>query len=124
MGTEAEQDVVSRVKGFIEPIFVGVAPDGKTMNGVGPEDWRMIKEGYACGECLAIFDTYTIRCPVCKTTRDVFADLLPPPQDWLDHLRERENPTEHNQPGTFDEAMTRMQGQEAVPVSKLRKRRG
>jgi len=122
MSTDAEQDVVARVKGFIEPIFVGVAPDGKTLNGVGPEDWRMIQEGYACPECLAIFDTYTITCPVCKHQRDVLADI-PPPELWLDHLKERANPTEHGQPQTFDQAMRGLHDVESIPLSKLRKRR-
>lgn len=113
--------IVAQVKGFIEPIFVGVAEDGRTLNGIGPEDWRMIQEGYACGECLAIFATYTITCPVCKNQRDVLADI-PPPQLWLDHLKERENPTEHFQPQTFDEALMGLH-MEQIPIDKLKKRR-
>ena len=99
------EKIVSKVTGFIEPIFTDTLPDGKKLNGITEEDMAMISAGYACGECLATFKDVTLWCPVCNQSTNVIT--MPTPQLWLDHLHEREHPTEHNQPATFDEAMTR-----------------
>lgn len=113
------EKVVSTVNGFIEPIFTGRAPNGQTLQGISPEDARRIQQGYACGECLATFNTFTLVCPVCQRPTNVLD--VPPPQEWLDHLHERENgPVEHNQPRSFDEMMARraLEADEFKPFEK------
>jgi len=123
---ENEEKVVTRVTGFIEPVFIGVAPDGKTLNGVGPEDWQRIQEGYACGECLAMFNTFTLQCPVCHTNRLDVPMNVPAPQDWIDHLKERENPSPKPPLRSPLEAIYGVKDDpdvEQVPVAKLRRKR-
>ena len=100
------EHITRSIRGFIVPIFSEKLPDGTTLNGVTDREMQMIAEGYACGECMAIFSHYTVTCPVCGLSRDVTADVQSAPQLWLDHLADR---AREDAPATrslsFDEAM-------------------
>jgi len=82
-----------QVKGFLTPVFIGEGPDGRELSGLDAESFRLVVEGYACAKCLALFDTYTITCPVCGLTRDLERDLLEAPSLWQEHIDERNRDT-------------------------------
>lgn len=113
-----EQAISQQVKGFLVPEFTMKLPNGQTLNGLTERGMEMIKDGYACGECLATFDHYTVVCPICGLSRDVMADVQEAPQLWLDHIAERENPGEHFVPATFEEAMIARQDFNEIPRKK------
>jgi|RhiMethySRZTD1v2_1073278.scaffolds.fasta_scaffold02703_17 hypothetical protein len=104
---------LSRVIGFLVPEFTQTLPGGRTLNGVTSEGFKMIQDGYACGECLAMFDRFTLLCPACKTWREIGAVPQQAPQLWLDHIEERyadipyEKPAVVNpfDPGSMDAAI-------------------
>lgn len=98
--------IKQQVVNFLVPEFTQKMPDGRTLNGLSENDFRMVVDGYACGECLAVFAHYTVRCPLCGTTRDVSADVQEAPQLWLDHLAERHaSEPVAKQPNTIDDAI-------------------
>jgi hypothetical protein len=92
------------LKGFLVPIFTKDLPNGQRLNGLGPDDYQKVKEGYACPECLAEFVTYLVTCPVCRYKRDPDRDILEAPRIWTDHLANRESAPSLD-PRDFDEAM-------------------
>lgn len=98
MDTRERVKELSRVTGFLVPTFTETLPDGRTLNGITQQGFEMILDGYACGECLAMFDRFTLRCPACKTWRDQGAAPQPAPQLWLDHLTERYSEVPYEKP--------------------------
>lgn len=123
--TLTREDAIKRqVKGFIEPVFTRQLENGTRLNGLTAGGIAMIRAGYACGECLAMFDRYTVKCPVCGLTRDVAADLIDPPQLWLDHLSDRYNDDAPATPPivphkAIEAALSGDQMEETIPVHKL-----
>jgi predicted ATP-dependent serine protease len=113
------------VKGWLVPIFMQTDPaTGRRLNGLGPQDFNKVREGFACAECLAEFSHYTLKCPVCGWTRDLEADLSEAPQLWQDHLNERENPVDKPRPMNplvAIENIKKDKDVEQIPVSKLTK---
>src|SRR5215471_15998779 len=87
--------IKSQVKGFLTPVFIGTQENGEPLNGLDRESFELVRAGYACAKCLAYFDTYTITCPVCHTSRDVGRDIASAPEYWQQHIDERnqDNPT-------------------------------
>src|SRR5262245_53278781 len=83
------QAIKAQVKGFLVPVFVGTQENGEPLNGLDAEGFELVRQGYACAKCMAVFDTYTVSCPVCHTTRDVGADIAEAPALWQQHLNER-----------------------------------
>lgn len=85
----------SRVKGFLVPVFQEADQQGNiVLSSLLPDDFQKVVDGYACSNCLAEFWTYTFKCPLCGLQRNLQADIKATPQEWLDHLHERENPSE------------------------------
>ena len=85
-------DINAVVKGFLTPIFRTDPESGRKLAGLDEESFWKVAQGYACAnaDCLAEFKTYTIICPVCGYTRDITKDIAPAPQEWTQHLRDRE----------------------------------
>jgi hypothetical protein len=117
--------LATKVSGFLIPEFTEVLPDGRRLNGLTKKDFQMVMSGYACGECLAIFVGFQLRCPVCGANRAIHADE--PPQLWLDHLMERyaDEPVEKPQVvNPFDPGgVLDTSEMETIPVAKLRKKK-
>src|SRR5262252_9715343 len=89
-----EQLIQAQVTWFLNPVFVdrNVRTGETVMNGLAEDDFRKVMTGYACGNCLAEFDSYTVTCPVCGEKRDTTDDVPETPELWLNALRDRENP--------------------------------
>lgn len=116
---QREQEIKQRVKGFLVPIFR--SEDG--LNGLGPADFEKVRSGYACANCLAEFDVYTLKCPLCGLERDLAADIQEAPQLWVDDI------LDHNQDRTpyttpshnpFAEGARLPDDIETVSISKLK----
>ena len=86
---DRKQAIASQVKGFLVPEFTMDFPDGRRLNGLTEADFERVRAGYACAECLAVFDTYTIACPVCGLRRDLQRDIADAPALWTQHINER-----------------------------------
>jgi hypothetical protein len=100
---------MDRVTGFLTALFSEELPGGKWKHGLNPSDFEMVLSGYACGQCLATFDRFTLLCPICKTWHDVGSSPMETPQLWLDHLAERNAPVPVEKPAlSFDAAMARV----------------
>lgn len=85
--------IKTQVRGFLVPEFMEIGEDGRRLSGLAPPEFEMVKQGYACPECLAWFSTYTVTCPVCGYKRDVNADIAAEaPELWTQHLKERNEP--------------------------------
>lgn len=98
---------LSVVKGFLVPVFSDdVIPGREQRHGLDRESFEMVVSGFACGRCLAYFNTYTAVCPVCDHHRDVHADVVRA-HDWEQHLRDRkhaeENPVARERVPRMDE---------------------
>lgn len=79
--------------GFMVPIFRREDPvTGRMLNGLGPEDYRRVLDGYACPDCLAKFYTYTAACPLCGWQRNIVNDVQNAPDYWVQHMEDRANP--------------------------------
>jgi len=91
---DRSQQIKSQVIGFLIPIFIerDLRTGEVILNGLDQEGFDKVVAGYACGNCLAEFDTYTITCPACGEQRDTSEDLPKTPELWLDAMRDRETP--------------------------------
>jgi len=98
-----EQAIKSQVKGFLVPEFTMDFPGGGRLNGLTEPDFERVRAGYACAECLAVFDTYTVTCPVCGLARDLGRDIADAPSLWVQHINER-NQDEPSPRRTIDPA--------------------
>lgn len=76
------------VKGFLCPIFYNENGTGAALT---DEDFRKVKDGYACALCLAEYVMYLVKCPVCNHKRDLEKDLQDPDPLHGDHLRARQD---------------------------------
>lgn len=86
---------LAHVKGYLIPVFSDdVIPGREQRHGLTREDFALVVAGYACGRCLAYFDTYMPVCPSCFHHRDVHADVVRA-HDWEQHLRDRRNAEEN-----------------------------
>jgi len=123
------EEIDSLVVGFMVPIFSEVDPrTGKTVNALGPTDFHRAMSGYGCPDCLAIFRTYLVRCPVCRHQRDVFEDMRQMPEMWRQHLDDRNSGFAHNlkkpltkfDPDEFIRSVQEDPEVEQIPAEKLR----
>ena len=93
VNTAAIDALNSVIDGFMVPIFREEDPStGRLLNGLGPEDYRRVVDGYGCADCLAKFRVYTAACPLCGWTRNIQNDVESAPGYWLQHLEDRANP--------------------------------
>jgi hypothetical protein len=113
------------------PEFTERLPNGTTLNGLTPVAFQMVLDGYACGECLAMFDTFMLRCPACQTLREDSIRVQPTPDGWQSHLDERNSPVPYEKPpvvnpfttpGEFDRiaALARNPEVETLSLKRLR----
>jgi hypothetical protein len=89
---DKKHELDTLIDGFLVPIFQQEGPNGRMLNGLGPDDYQRCVEGYACPDCLARYRTYLATCPVCGWTRNVQNDVERPPELWVRHLEDRANP--------------------------------
>lgn len=107
------------VVGFLTPVFSedvrgpdGVLRQNHAFTRVG---YDKIRNGYACGNCLAEFVTVLVTCPVCGAN---IVDVGQPgktPEDWQAYFDERnlsidevEQRAAEQLPATFDSFMERV----------------
>ncbi len=89
-----KEDLDRIIAGFAIPIFQREDPvTGRMLNGLGPEDYRRIVDGYGCPDCLAQFHHYMAACPLCGWQRDIAQDIQEAPGYWNQHLEDRADPT-------------------------------
>jgi hypothetical protein len=89
-----------------------------------PEAFERVRLGYSCATCLARFNTYMPRCPLCGNERDVLADMKETPADVQAYWDEANGPS----PGRtvaepMHETIKRLTGSsevEHVPLKGLR----
>lgn len=81
----------------LEYVYAQPDPSGGMTWALGPEDFEMVRQGYACGHCLEVFSiggglvSLTV-CPTCKrptTLMGIDEVLTDTPQDWIDYERHR-----------------------------------
>ena len=127
--TEKKDELDRTIKGFLVPIYSEIASNGGQRNMLSEDDFNKVAYGYACSECLAEFQTYMAKCPVCGHERNVQKDIeAKPPQLWLDYLRER-NAIERGEmeapavvPAGIDSLVRELENDpdvETIPLSKL-----
>lgn len=109
------------IKGFLIPLFY---EEHSMKSALLPDDFRKVRDGYACAKCLCEYTTYLITCPACAHQRDLAADLEAPDELHVDHLKERRD-TEGIDSGkarTFDDMMRDVNANtdiDHIPMSKL-----
>lgn len=113
------------IRGFLKPIFYD---EWGRSSALTTEDFRKVRDGYACAKCLAEYVTYLVRCPVCGAQRNVEADLIAPDPLEAAHLLERDRTEgmDTGAPRGFDEFMEGVNANpdiDHVPLSKLKPRR-
>lgn len=69
---------------FIPHLYAEPNPvTGKTMWGLAFKEFEMVRNGYACPECLLDFEGIVrMVCPVCGHTLDTSADFAAEPAHW------------------------------------------
>ena len=126
---ERKRELDTTIKGFLRPVFRQYDPvTDRSMNGLAPDDFRKVLEGYACPDCLAEFYTYLPQCPVCGFKRDVALDIQQAPDYWTQHLKDRESGYQAGtpDPANIDQHLARVGGDpdvEHIPLKKLKKTR-
>ena len=81
------------VRGFLTPAMTGLDPGGRTLNAFSnPSDVHMIEQGYACGECCAIFTGFRLDCPLCGLPTHVTRQRQETPEMWQQHVDQRHAP--------------------------------
>lgn len=119
--------MLNHVIGFGTPVYSQDLPNGRTMHALNdPDLFQQINEGYACGQCLARFDTYMQVCPVCGLNREKAAEVQTTPDDWNAFYDEHLNGTGKTKTRTPDEFFTDLAADRDVDqttISALKPRR-
>ena len=69
-------DRLQAVKGYLVPRYVEYMDDGRRVGALGEKDIQRVKDGYACGECLAYFGQRFPVCPSCGHMLDPNKDIV------------------------------------------------
>lgn len=76
-------EIRSVVVGFLTPAYVQHDVHGRMLNAFSSlEDIKKIKEGYACGNCCSVFNSFQLTCPVCHLAMNVSGQMQDTPADW------------------------------------------
>ena len=95
--TQKRLDELSSVRRFITPVFEHEDPvTGRKHRLITQSDAEMIAQGYACGECGAVYDMVMPKCVVCF--QPIGLDLAPMRPEWEQHLRDRREAFSHPTP--------------------------
>lgn len=71
------------VDGFLVPRYVEYMDDGRRVAELHSQDLRRVQDGYACGECLAMFSRRFSNCPACNHELDPNRDIVDySPDHW------------------------------------------
>lgn len=86
--TQARVDELNTVKRWIKPIFTYEQPGTEyRQHLLSKEDFNAIRDGYACGDCLAFFGMVRMQCPVCH--KPMALEPAPMREEWDTKLKER-----------------------------------
>lgn len=88
-----------------------------------PAAFERIRSGYSCASCLARFNTYMVRCPLCGNERDVAADIQETAAETQAYWDEANSPGEKTVARPAHEAIRALIDSaelEQVPLKKLR----
>lgn len=69
---------LAAVRGYMIPRYIDVLPDGRRVAELKASDLQRVSQGYACGECLAMFEKRFATCPGCSHELDSNRDIV----DW------------------------------------------
>lgn len=120
----ASNPTLPTVTGFLTPImFEKNHEQGGYTNAFSELDISRIVAGYACGNCCAVFSTFTDVCPICHTTRADQLGVGPAPADWQAFYDEHNYGSGTTQTNTIDDALKAIHESpdvEQIPMSKLK----
>lgn len=71
-------ELMLAVRGYMVPRYQEEMPDGRRVGELRAEDIQRVADGYACGECFAIFERRFEKCPGCSHILDPNKDIV----DW------------------------------------------
>ncbi len=82
---------------LLNPIYAETDEKDDWIFGFGEDDFELIRQGYACAQCLEIFRiggmlVAMYKCPLCKrptALADPERALSAPPEDWVEYLKHR-----------------------------------
>jgi hypothetical protein len=117
--TQQAEQLKPLVVGFLTAIYSSPQPNGRTVHGLSQADFDRVMSGYACGECLAMFDTYMDPCPVCGLSREIGGRVDEDPDQWQAFYDEHLNGTDKNTPRTSLEFLRDIQHDPDVEHAKL-----
>ena len=117
--SERKEELDRAIVGWLKPVFEHQDPvTGRKLPGFTVEDARMIAAGYACPACYACFGIARVQCPVCYLQfRDFTIDEFP--DEWTDHLRDREQGVPATKPLTIDDALGALERDKDVERHRL-----
>lgn len=67
---------LSHVRGYLKPRYIDEMPDGRRVAELHERDLDRVRDGYACGECLAFFGERFPSCPGCGHMLDANSDVV------------------------------------------------
>ena len=117
--THQAEQLAPIVKGFLTAIYSSPQPNGRTVHGLSQADFDRVMSGYACGECLATFDTYMDPCPVCGLSREIGAQPQADPDNWNAFFDEHLNGSGKTETRTAHEFLRDIQGDPDVEHANL-----
>lgn len=74
---------LNHVRGWLTPRYIEEDhATGKRIYELRERDFERVKDGYACGQCLAFFDHRFPSCPACGHYLDVNQDIVEYRPPW------------------------------------------
>lgn len=67
---------LKHVRGYLIPRYVDELPDGRRVAELHERDLDRVRDGYACGECLAMMEQRFPSCPGCGNLMDANRDIV------------------------------------------------
>ena len=110
---------LAAVVGFLTPVYSQDLPNGRQMHAMGSRaDFDKIETGYACGGCLAVFNTFVQVCPVCGVQRGELSNQQHP-REWDDFYSEHLNGGVTGRANTPHDMLARVAADKDIDQAKL-----
>lgn len=77
-------DGLKYVLGYLKPRYIEYMDDGRRVAELHARDLDRVKDGYACGDCLAFFAERFPACPGCGHELDAQQDVVEHHPDYWD----------------------------------------